>query len=170
MELAWLRWPLTFQSLQCSGPWNLLCCYRVTLEDGQLSQFGKLNRGISKAFQVPCVLDRTSFGTWGQGQCLCGTGNICWPVWLATLPWHFGSLQPRFRPNSEHFWANGLNSVFSTIYVDLFSHLKYKERCSEIFRLGPIFRPFQGPHVVDCTGFGTWRQYVSDTLFSVIRT
>ena len=39
--------------LQCSGPWNLLCCYRVTLEDGQLSQFGKLNKGNSKAFQVP---------------------------------------------------------------------------------------------------------------------
>ena len=48
-------------------------CYRVTLESGQLSQFGKLNRGISKAFQVPHVVVWTSFGTWRQGQCMSDT-------------------------------------------------------------------------------------------------
>ena len=81
----------------------------------------KLNGGIFKAFQMPRVMDRTSFGT---------------------LPWHFGNHQPGSRPNSEHFWASGLSSVFGTIYVVLFSDLKYRGRCSGIFRLGPIFRTY----------------------------
>ena len=52
--------------------------YGGTLETGQFSQFGRLNGEISKAFQVPRVLDWTSFGTWRQGQCVSGTLFFCY--------------------------------------------------------------------------------------------
>ena len=49
------RFYFPLSAVPCPGPWGL--------EEGQLVQFRKLNRGFSKAFHTPGVAERTSFGT-----------------------------------------------------------------------------------------------------------
>ena len=60
-------------------------CYRVTLEGGQLSQFGKLNRGISKAFRVPVRGKLITSST----SCFCPIIWRSWEYMLASMASNF---------------------------------------------------------------------------------